>query len=384
MEDYLDPLPRNTIKTMYDSWCGAIKRRECFTVVSLPRFDRHYRAAQFVREKTKKFENTSFKVLSLQSLVTEVAAEFLQKLDSLRLTRGQTVFLVTDAEWLISAAPHLIHVIQAYILNTDRNVSFVWFFERNITSSETQQLFLNAPSFLQNLEYQKLYSDFDMAHFLEHMARMYDYVFHARERERIVRECAGYIWLTTEALRHLHATGTLSFDHTAMRHRLDSVWEGMSQSEKKVLRSVVLHQPIQRTNSEDLTYLLHTGLLVKDKQEDSYKLSVPVFEQYLNSLFKEDKLITLDIHGDLIFGSVPVTHYFSKREHSLLKYMLVHLDEVISRDRVGESLWGENWQDAYTDWGLNQAIKRLRDKLQKMSINLSVSTVKGKGYRVSY
>lgn len=379
---FRDPLPIATTQKMFEKWVDVVKRHECGSIVSLPRSDRHYRIAQFLHGISTKVQNEiQWVSVSFQSFATENWDEFLKRLEENLKPQKRIVFLVKDAEWLLTAAPHLIPNLQDYVLQSYRKVSFLFFFERNILDSKTAHIITSCPSLFQNVFIQPLYQRLDILHFIRHLEDLYGFLLKGNEREKIWQQTCGYIWLTTEAVRNAHATGKLSFDHPAMRFRLQAVWEGFNHQEQQLLLAISRNSEIPIHSDETCSYLLQTGLIAKEG--DSYVIRVPILSRYIAQISSEQHQLTID-NNLLSVNHVPVDSIFSERERVLLAYLLTHQGEVIPRDTVATVLWGENVEENYTDWGLDQAMRRLRKRLEQLGIPKQfIKTVKGKGVYVN-
>lgn len=374
MAHYDDPLPKSTTDAMFDTWVSCVRRKECASILSLPRFDRQYRVAQFLQTVAPRHPFQCF-ALTLQSLVTEMPDEVIERLESIQEKKKQTVFFILDAEWLLTAAPSVIPRIQKYLHDTNRSVSFLFFFEKDLLSTTYQSLIVSCPSFIQNIFYQPLYKADDIDHFLCHMASLYGYTITKEHRKNIVRECGGYIWLSTEAIRHLHDTDHLSFDHEAIEYRLGAIWEGLCFDEQQVLRKIIFRQPLEPTEMSGKTYFERTGLIINNQ------CTVPIIRAYVEKLCKHDFVLKVIDHKYLFVGPVSVTNRFSKREKNLLIYFLEHKNEVVMRDDVASILWDGEAAVDYTDWTLDQVINRLRKKIHSLHLlSDCIKTRKGKGF----
>ena len=188
VKNYNIPLPVITTERIFDQWISVINRHECASIISLPKFDRNYRVTQFLAEKQKTLEfDTRCLAISFQSLVSEEASEFIPRLNRLKSDKAtQTIFFVLDSEWLLSATPHLIFQLQQYVLQSNRSTSFIFFFELDLFSPLYSPYVMQAPSFVQNVLYQKLYSPEDIDHFLQHMAKLYRFSLSEKERLEII------------------------------------------------------------------------------------------------------------------------------------------------------------------------------------------------------
>lgn len=380
---YDAPLPKETIELMFGQWLSVIQRRECVSILSLPWFDRHYRAAQFVgmldKERSKAVHYTP---VSFQSFVSEVWDEFVKKLNTLRQPTKHTVFLVLDAEWLLTAAPHFVSHLQEYILQPNRNTSFFFFFERNLTHPIYSELTRQCPALIQNVITQPLYSREAIDHFIQHMGQLYGATFTKSNRERVWEQCGGYIWLTTEAIRNLHKKGALTFDHPEMKMRLKAIWDGFSDEEQGVLRTIVRRQAVEDERRHCLEYFQRTKLV--SEMDGKLRIVVPILARYIQENDAGELVLRLDKTGEIFSGATRVTAIFTKKQQDLIRYLLAHKKEVIARETAARLLWGEAYEETYSDWALDQALRRLREKLRAMGmVKPFFQTVKGKGIYVT-
>ena len=68
----------------------------------------------------------------------------------------------------------------------------------------------------------------------------------------------------------------------------------------------------------------------------------------------------------------------------LLIYFITHENELISRDQVGEVLWGRFYQDKYSDYAVDKIISMLRKKLDALGFSSDkLITLKKRGFSFS-
>ena len=68
----------------------------------------------------------------------------------------------------------------------------------------------------------------------------------------------------------------------------------------------------------------------------------------------------------------------TKNEYKILEYLVLHRQQVISRDEIMDYLWeSESFIDDNT---LSVNIKRIRDKLEEIGAKDSIETRRGQGY----
>jgi len=67
----------------------------------------------------------------------------------------------------------------------------------------------------------------------------------------------------------------------------------------------------------------------------------------------------------------------SKSEQTILNILFKHLGKNVTRDMIGEALWGMNWYDLYSDWSIDTHLSSLRKKLDS---NWKITTKRERGY----
>ena len=68
-------------------------------------------------------------------------------------------------------------------------------------------------------------------------------------------------------------------------------------------------------------------------------------------------------------------------KYSLLKLFISRPNAPIDRDTISKIIWPTNTEQYYSQWAIDQAIKRLRDRLVSLRLPPTViSSVRGVGY----
>lgn len=377
MASFNAPLPKKITDEMFDSWQSIFDRHESGCSLALPGSNRQYRVAQFISERAIAQGDMIFVPMVLQSYDFESWEELKIRFDSLRAKSGrQLVVFVLDGQWLLTWAPHILSSIQSYIIESGRTISILFFLETNIYASQYAQIREVCPSLIQNVHYHTLFEPEIVRHYLQEMSDAYGYNLPAEDADLIVRKCGGHLWLATEALRHLHATGEASFDHDSFMFRVKSIWERFSPDEQKILTSVALGERRSLMDNLTLTHFSKLRLICKNT------LTVPVLLEYVYSFRLQEKVLTVTKDDHLEINQVPVDKFFTKREKDLLAYFVSNVDHLVTRDEAARLLWGDNWQEQCSDWALDQCVKRLRDKLKELGLSANkLKTMKGIGYR---
>ena len=73
------------------------------------------------------------------------------------------------------------------------------------------------------------------------------------------------------------------------------------------------------------------------------------------------------------------------KEIEIFRHFQKNKNKLVTKDQIAKIIWGENYEEIYSDWSLDQNISRFRKKLAKFGIaKESLITLKGKGYKWKY
>lgn len=128
-------------------------------------------------------------------------------------------------------------------------------------------------------------------------------------------------------------------------------------------------------------FLIKTGLVQNTGSDGEGKSWLPI-----NNLFdyfvKENKgrlhdflKITHAFIGDTVLKSV-----LSAKELIVFDFLKSKGGEVAKRDEIAQVMWGDDWENKYSDWAIDQVISRIRKKLEEKGYEKTIKTLKGQGF----
>jgi len=100
--------------------------------------------------------------------------------------------------------------------------------------------------------------------------------------------------------------------------------------------------------------------------------------------FQENELFIGNLKMDLTQHKVLRDNLLielSKKEFSLLRFMLLHQNEIITRRQIGSEVWNINF-DTDTNF-IDVAVRRLRSKIDEGHDLKLIHTVRGLGYKIT-
>jgi len=155
------------------------------------------------------------------------------------------------------------------------------------------------------------------------------------------------------------------------------IFTNLTQEEKTDL-CLIAHNCFPKTTTTD--FFLKIGLVKRRGKKliitnpHLLKLAQKVPRSRNNQLWFEDEKIFLN-------GS-EVTNVFSPTEQKIIRGLLKPKDKMLTREQLAEIIWGVQWPEKYSDWAIDKALSRLRQKFHQIWLGEVLQTIKGKGVKL--
>lgn len=252
-------------------------------------------------------------------------------------------------------------------------IDFQFGFPFEVSTTEIKNYLGELTSFaLQNIWYMPLYNDIDMHAVIQNQIELGFSQVEESKVQDIVAHSGGYPRLARFFLRNLGKITVDAWDDPEVKHFFDEIWDGLSEEAHSELFSIVSGKS-QVLNG----YLLNTGLV---KKEDALSFFSPLFEKYVSSLFNS-KPPTISKEGSVItIAGDPLESLLSDQEAEVFKLLFEKKESIVTRDAVAHVMWGEDWEEKYSDWAIDQIVSRIRKKIGDRSHKELIKTVRGKGF----
>lgn len=171
-----------------------------------------------------------------------------------------------------------------------------------------------------------------------------------KETDFIKHYTGGILQLTKEYLRNYNKPNLMEL-------KIRGVWARIPKSYREVILKIFSGNKLSTPNDKNTKQAL--ALLGVS--------NLKVFKQKINILEPHS---TKNLERAL-------TH----KELEIYKLFTSSKGKVIAKDQIAKIIWGENFLDNYSDWGVDQTISRFRKKISTSSIDPEIlKTLKGKGY----
>lgn len=105
---------------------------------------------------------------------------------------------------------------------------------------------------------------------------------------------------------------------------------------------------------------------------------------WYKSLSVEQNIFKILKSSDIYtYEEINLFELLSSREAQILKLIFDNPTVVVTRESIAEIMWGDGWNEQYSDWSIDQTISRIRKKLSKIGLPSSViRTMKGRGFQL--
>ncbi|MFC1711671.1 winged helix-turn-helix domain-containing protein [Patescibacteria group bacterium] len=400
------PISNKTYEARVGQWLSIIKNGESGCILFCPRMDRHRRISQFIQDdnllqkklgKANKFKFLSidfdlFPIEDVNDLGDYISGElnasdigknfpnFPSWLKYFKAKKINLVLLVLNAEKLFQKPYLPIFLLLASNIEKTPEVQALLFFEKDLTYPENLKKISTRTAILQNIIYSPLYEEKDVLHFINYLCQKWKLKLSTNAIEEIAKQCNGHFLLVKEAVRVLQRNKKAKikdlFDSDNMNMRLEWIFDGFSESEKEVLRKIAFEKGSFTDNEKhSLFYLKKIGVL-----GTGGKITIPLLEKYL-LLRKNDNTQLMFRNGEVLLNNVPINIFFSRQEYRVLKGLLKNKRKLLTREEIAKYIWSTDTEKNYSDWAIDQLIRRLRKKLSKLYISSdSLKTIRGQGY----
>ncbi len=342
-------------------------------VISPPHNGTHFRVRQIMQNYKERF------ACPLVAVDLDVGMDDIKNIEEYILSLGYTLgkdnlnILITNAKHcLISKNFSLISELVA-LQRSSARTHIVFFFESNIHAEENIKI-LRAKTIYSQIYYYPMFDEEEARKYLEYLVGIWQMKKVPKTViNRIARECSGQIWLLTQAFRDYRNDPKTDLDSLidlpGLRFRVDIIAKSFNEDELAVLTGNSNH------NQTVTKYLSSIGLL------KSGHCCIPILLKYLQNNTSKMHLTLSD--GDIHLNKINLRHSFTSQENQVLKKLLDKPGHIISRDEIAEVIWRREAEEKYSEWAIEQLIKRLRRKLHDIGLHDDcIKTCRGEGYKI--
>ncbi len=269
-----------------------------------------------------------------------------------------------------------------HILEKAKNISVILFCERDLTGDNYKHLTTKCSLIFDHIIKYPLYEQEDSRQFIKYNNSMWKMKLNKDLENEIIHQCGGYLWLISDMQRYIRDNPKSSIDDASndfvLFQKLEAIWLKFTDIEKSIINKVIknnLHE--EDISSHEYEYLVSLRILLKSNEKTV--LGIPLLSKVID---KEIRVNSIQLKENQIFvHEKDVTDIFSLSEQKLLKLLLNNKKTIVPREKVALILWGDKWEDKYSDWAIDRLAYRIRKKLIGLEIDPKLfKTAKRKGF----
>lgn len=375
-------------------WHQILTSGESLSVLFPPVSDCQRRISQFISEHQKEYVFLEVNPLDLATEeLNDLEANLLhqskqlpefktlQSLDSLinllRKSKRHLVITCPLADFLFTPkGAHYLSLLQKVVIHLTPTLTCFLVFETDIIHPDHADLVRNYHMLFQHIDYYPLYSPADTSTFIDYLCQKWNIKMKMKNKKEIIEKCSGYFWLVKEALRQIRDNGSWNINSESFQYRLQTITQSLRESEyMAITKSLSKSRGFDEVQLHSRKYMQKTGLLDK-----KYNLSIPLLEDAIVKLGASKRKLVLN-KNQIFLNQVPVSNFFSRKEFRIIKLLLTHEGQTVTRDRIADVIWPMEVDEKFSEWAIDQLINRLRKRLSELLIPKTVlRSVRGKGY----
>ncbi len=155
--------------------------------------------------------------------------------------------------------------------------------------------------------------------------------------------------------------------------KLHESWESLGEVNQEIIRKIHFNHDFVLQDRLQTDFLRLTGLVDIQRKV----IPSPLFAVYTAKQLQVSAVSDPDY---IIIGQkVIYLPDLPKQIESILKLLHERKDKLVTREEIGQAIWGESYIDKYSDYAIDKLISQLRQKVQLES-GAKLLTKRGRGY----
>lgn len=333
------------------------------------------------------------KELKTENTLSHSADEFV--LESLRTMMKTTVkkykiiWIINNIEYLLSHYPSLFDNLLSLKHEFPDSCSFVFLSTINVASESVLKKVRDSKfEITKNLAYHPILSHEEAIKFAYAYARVQGSPYSRSEIEELCNLTGGHVLTIRIAVDRLTQLSRESAKPSVFRvlddYHVDvvcaDIWTYLHEEERDYLYEITRNKNYALPMNAYARYLIKTGLI--KKTTSGWVIFSKLFEQFIRTQPNVTRVAFNTETNQLMWRVKSLEDVFTKQEYSVLELLVKREEEIVSRDDIADTLWGEKSYDKYSDWAIDKTVSMVRKKLLAVGLSEgSIKTVKKRGFK---
>ncbi len=160
--------------------------------------------------------------------------------------------------------------------------------------------------------------------------------------------------------------------------KIHEIWESLGQENRELLLRVDSGQQRQIVDDLQRKFLESSGILKPGKSSNIQgAFGAELLKEYVGrqkslAQASDPSFFELSEYSIYLPDLTP-------QQETVLKFLGERVGGLVSREEIGQAIWGSNYIDKYSDYAIDKLLSKLRRALKKYK-GIDIETSKGRGY----
>ncbi|HPT66103.1 MAG TPA: helix-turn-helix domain-containing protein [Candidatus Woesebacteria bacterium] len=371
MFDRLEKITTEQYQKLSKKWRSLLEIGESVAVIFPYMSDRQIRFSQYLEESSKdeilipiNLEIQWFDDLEdLKKYIETQAKNYkIAKTVTLVMSNGDELFKPQNIQ--------IMKLLQRLMLD-EKNIRLLSAFETDVLKKINNIHEYNL--LFQNIVYYPLYNLDDTFLFVDYLCKKWQIKMPQPIRKSIVYNGGGSFWLVKESCRSYRDKGKWTTEDEGFLFRINLISKAFSEKEKEI----ILAAPYLKSYEllDEFKHLKKIGLI--DKND---RVIIPLLTKIIEKEKIRKNLLEIE-DGEVFFRGISLMEVMSPTEYVILKCLMKKANNPVDRDEIAKIIWPEKTEEYYSQWAIDQSIKRLRSRLKALSLpSKIIASIRGVGY----
>lgn len=311
------------------------------------------------------------------------------------VTNGwHVVFLLNDFEFTLHLSPSIFRNLESILALKKNLVTFVFLSTINLLDQSTLEKFHNLKYAINRIVYyHPMMNEKESNATIAFVEKKYQLTLTDDVKQIIRKLCGGHAQLLKYSSTILIEAGETVYnspektkqyllEFEQLQSVCSDIWNYFTDLEKEILIHVVRTGEIPKNLTNEANYLLKTKVVQLDqKNNKKHRIFGEIFHEFIKSQIPSEKLLYDEKNNQIFLGAFACTNTFTLQEFKLMVHLLKNEGKVISRDEIGQIIWGRNYLDKYSDYSIDKLISSIRKKLEDINFPpYKLTTLKKRGF----
>lgn len=391
----IPPISNQTYNTMIYGWMKIIKCNEMGLFIWSPLSGHNWRIFDFIKDRdtqkkkfgtnipqfvyldlknepqitTKQLNDELFYAIERSSQEGDkINSAFRYLLDSKKRKRKVSIFVTGVDRLIINQNFQPIKtLISQFELYTD--YSLLLFVSTYIDIKKFKNELGGKYFSNENIVFQTLYTYEDCCQYIKYIENKWSIRATEKQKQLMLTQFQGVLGLIKNCYRILMENPKISnkelLANSSLMERGGQILSVAPYELIEGIQSGHLNTDLIQKHQDIIDYLTKTKMI--QNSNNIVKFNSPYLQQ-LTIKKNQDNQVT------------KYQMFFSEKEERVYNVLLTSKNNLVTRFIIGEKIWGNEVDELYSDWAIDQLVHRIREKIKVNNINEKIITLKGKGF----